>query len=254
MAESDLSTRLQQAVYNNAVWCDMVCRANGIPGEFEPDMWLNRNRVPPYYPNAVTLSGKSGVSAQLITIQKLVAKETLTDIAVKDSFNVLDLTLLGFRSLFEAMWLWRAPSLPEPAALPAGVHWTAVQQPDELEQWERAWTALPANQQLTPEKRIFLPSLLADRDVVFIAAYREQQIVGGAIGNRTGTVVGLSNQFAPSDEADSFGAGCISMIMNTYPGLAIVGYEHGAELALAKALGFEEIGPLRVWAHTSSPT
>jgi hypothetical protein len=37
---------------------------------------------------------------------------------------------------------------------------------------------------------MFLPALLSDPDIRFIAAYTEQQIVAGAIANRTGDVVG----------------------------------------------------------------
>lgn len=40
---------------NNALWCDAVCRAHDIPGEFHPALWRNRHTVPPFYSNAVTL-------------------------------------------------------------------------------------------------------------------------------------------------------------------------------------------------------
>jgi hypothetical protein len=35
----------------------------------------------------------------------------------------------------------------------------------------------------------------------------------------------------------------------TFPDLAVVGYEHGEDLAIAVRHGFEPIGPLRVWFH-----
>ncbi len=44
------------AVYNNAVWCDTVCRAHGWPGEFHAQIWINSHTSLPYYPNAVTLT------------------------------------------------------------------------------------------------------------------------------------------------------------------------------------------------------
>ena len=43
---------------NNALWCDAVCRAHGLPGEFLAGLWLNRRPVPRFYANAVTLSPK----------------------------------------------------------------------------------------------------------------------------------------------------------------------------------------------------
>lgn len=150
-----LSTNLIQAVHNNAVWCDTVCRAHGIPGEFQTHIWLNRNLVPPYYPNAVTLSEKSGSAEQMIAIQNLISDENSTGLAVKDSFDQLDLTPFGFHSLFEAVWLWRAPLMPKPTAIPDEIRFTVVQETEELVQWETAWANLPENQEFTPQKRIF---------------------------------------------------------------------------------------------------
>jgi hypothetical protein len=37
--------------------------------------------------------------------------------------------------------------------------------------------------------------------------------------------------------------------MTLFPGLPLVGYERGDDLERARRVGFEEVGPLRVWAH-----
>ncbi|MCC7448555.1 MAG: hypothetical protein IT324_14130 [Anaerolineae bacterium] len=237
-----MSPQLAQAVYNNAVWCDTVCRAHGSPGTFTDHLWFNPNPTPPYYPNAQTLSGEAGVTEQLRVVQHLIDSRKLVGFAVKDSFNRLDLTPLGFRSLFEATWLWRSLTQPKPSIDTKGIRWSVIQQPDNLAQWEAA----RADQ---PMARIFLPSLLADQDVVFIAVYRDQQLIGGGIGNRTGNIVGLSNVFTPTGESSDILAGCVAAIMTAFPGLPIVGYEHSESLAIAQALGFEALGSLRVWGY-----
>jgi hypothetical protein len=36
-----------------------------------------------------------------------------------------------------------------------------------------------------------------------------------------------------------------------FPGLPLVGYEHGDDLALALAGGFTALGPLRIWTRGS---
>jgi len=36
------------------------------------------------------------------------------------------------------------------------------------------------------------------------------------------------------------------------PGLPIVGYEQGKDLAAARAAGFRVLGPLRIWARGSA--
>jgi hypothetical protein len=242
-------TPTEQAAYNNAVWCDTVCRTHSTPGEFQSQIWLNRSSTPPYYPNAVTLSNEASHTAQINAIQSLIAARGLSGFAVKDSFNALDLTSFGFEPLFEARWLWRSPSVAPPSADIPEIHWCIIQQPDELIEWENAWAGRPSTAQLALEAHIFRPSLLVNQAIVFVAAYRDHQIVAGAIGNRTGNVVGISNQFSPSDDSSSYWAGCIATIMAAYPDHPMVGYEHGAVLPIVQALGFQEIGPLRVWAR-----
>src|SRR3954453_13488839 len=100
MTNDSPSMRLEQAIHNNADWCDLVSRSHGIPGEFQAEIWLNHNRVPPLYPNAVTLTGFSGIAAQMRAIQTLAGDSALPDLSVKDSFHTLDLTPFGFQVLF----------------------------------------------------------------------------------------------------------------------------------------------------------
>ena len=63
--------RLKQAIFDNAVWCDKVCRTHGKPGEFREEIWLNWNETPPFYPNAITLT-KAGTGQQLACLRELV--------------------------------------------------------------------------------------------------------------------------------------------------------------------------------------
>ncbi len=63
--------QIRQAVYNNAVWCDTVCRAHGRSGEFHDGIWINRRKTPLYYPNAVTLSEEHDSAAQMQHIRAL---------------------------------------------------------------------------------------------------------------------------------------------------------------------------------------
>src|SRR5206468_3475498 len=100
------------------------------------------------------------------------------------------------------------------------------------------------------QARIFLPALLADADVVIIAAYRDQRMVAGVIANRTGDLVGVSNLFVPPEEGEPFRAGCVARVRDAFPGLPLVGYEAGRDLAALRALGFDVLGPLRVWARS----
>jgi len=91
---------------NNALWCDAVCRAHGRPGEFQAGLWFNRQPVPRFYSNAITLSPKDPVG-QRAWVAHLMTRRP--GFSVKDSFVTLDLSGLGFDVLFEATWLWHDP-------------------------------------------------------------------------------------------------------------------------------------------------
>jgi len=84
-----------------------------------------------------------------------------------------------------------------------------------------------------------------------VACYRDGHIVAGAVANRSDGVVGWSNFFAPAAEILDRAAESLATIARVFPGSPIVGYEHGVELRNAHALGFESLGPLRVWTFQS---
>jgi hypothetical protein len=243
------SSRVEQAARHNAIWCETVCRVHGTPGEFYDALWLNRYSVPRFYPNVVTLSTQDGTAAQLAHIRALVAAGLPEGWGVKDSFCSLDLAMLGFQPLFEATWLWRAPSQPLPNRAASGLQWTWVQSAPELAKWEMAWSGSPVNSRSTQQPRVFLPALLANPEIVFIVAYHDQELVAGAIAHHTNNMVGLSNVFVPADDSTAFWAGCVAMAQERFPDVPMVGYEHGPELAIAREIGFEVLQPLKVWTR-----
>jgi len=244
------SSRVGQAARSNATWCETVCCVHGTPGEFHDALWLNRHPVPRFYPNVVTFATRDDPATQLAHIRTLVATALPGGWGVKDSFCSLDLTPLGFVPLFEATWLWRAPFQPLPDRAAFGLHWTWAQSEPELEQWETAWGASPATNPSTPQPRLFLPALLAHPEIVFIVAYRDRELVAGAIAHHTGDVVSLSNVFVPQDDPAAFWAGCVAMAQERFPGVPMVGYEHGPALIIAQEVGFETLHPLKVWTRS----
>jgi hypothetical protein len=185
---------------------------------------------------------------QLAHVQELVAAILPDQWAIKDSFAELDLATLGFQLFFEANWIWRTPSTPLPKAHDQGIQWVRLQDEAELTQWESAWSGANDDSSIPPP-RLFLPALLADPDIAFIAAYQGRAIIAGAIANRTDAVVGLSNLFTPPADHVAFWAGCVATAQATFPGLPLVGYESGLDLVRAEAVGFEKLQSLRVWGR-----
>ena len=120
-----------------------------------------------------------------------------------------------------------------------------------LAEWERAWCEAHHD---TNRARVYLPELLEDRGVAILAARRNNQIVAGAIGNRSDGVIGWSNMFV-KEVRDFRGcaAGSLRMLAEVFPDLPVVGYEGGDALRGALLSGFEAMGPLRVWIFGNSP-
>ena len=186
-------SRIEQAVSNNAIWCDTLCRAHGAPGVFYDAIWLNRSPVPRFYPNAITLSDRRDVHVQRTHLETLLALNLPASWGIKDSFCALDLTRLGFQLQFEATWLWRTPTRMTLDVKNDAAQWTVVQNESKLAQWEAAWSGDPVNASPRPQLRLFVPALLDEQDIAFIAAYQGERIVAGAIVNRAADVAGLTN-------------------------------------------------------------
>ncbi|HEX3786683.1 MAG TPA: hypothetical protein VHW44_02375 [Pseudonocardiaceae bacterium] len=223
--------RRSAATRNNVDWCAAVCRTHGILGTHTDLAWTSTRRTPPYYPDAITLHPDATAADLLDKI------DTATPgCSVKDSFAELDLASDGFVELFTAQWIHRPADLPAPTA--PGVRAEPVRTADALRRWQAAWG----------ESDLFRPALLADRDILILAVTDGESAIGGAVLNRGGGVVGISNLFASNNSAiDAVWSGVLGAAHRRFSGLAVVGYTHGGELAAALAAGFVTAGPLRVW-------
>jgi hypothetical protein len=132
----------------------------------------------------------------------------------------------------EATWI-RGPAAAE-AGSAATLDWRGVQTPTDLEQWSEGRGL-----------DVFFPALLDSGDVRF---YGTGSVDGAGFAlNRSGGVVGVSNVFAGSADLITVWSDLVVVAARTYPGFDLVGYELGADLQAALAVGFAGIGQLRVW-------
>jgi hypothetical protein len=151
--------------------------------------------------------------------------------------------------LFAAEWIYLPVSrVNDLASVRISTRWEVVRNDRALAEWEAAWCKTSGD---TSRDRIFLPPLLDNKDIAVVAGYSDGHIVAGAIANRSDGVVGWSNFFAPEAEMLDCAVASLATISGMFRGLPIVGYEHGIDLRNAHALGFESIGPLRVWTFQS---
>jgi hypothetical protein len=236
---------LDQAVLNNAQWCDAVCRAHAAPGHFASSAWINTNKTPPLYPNMVTITAHD-VASQLKTVELLIEARSDFPHAVKDSFNNLDLEQLGFMQLFDAQWYARAPvPIPEYLLGNAG-HWQCLSTEPELVAWEKAWRQAGEHEDIL-ETSMFPAKLLGDPGVIFLASKNANTISAGAIAYRASGVIGITNFFSkPNDSVNQFAA-CLNKLHTGNPEATIVGYEREHTLSEYSGLNLQPLGPLRVW-------
>jgi hypothetical protein len=229
----DAGSTVQACARNNAEWCDILCGTHGVPGEFHADAWVNARRTPPYYPDAVTLDG-SAVGERI-----LARVDTSPGCSVKDSFASLDLSSAGFRVLFEAEWIHRTPRRRTLGGTALG--WSRVCEDAALIAWGAAWGD---GEVLTG---LFRPALLHHPAVAVLGGYAGDQILAGAIVNRTGPVLGVSNLFTTLGDLDDAWTGCLAILERLFPRSPVVGYESGDALVAAHRQDFTSVGPLRVW-------
>ncbi|MCT9935342.1 hypothetical protein N5079_34580 [Planotetraspora sp. A-T 1434] len=233
------------AARNNAEWCDAMCRAHGLPGGFTESLWFNPRKAPPYYPDAVTLTPDASVAEVLRLLDRRAVDGEPGGASVKDSFARLDLSVAGFRVLFEAQWILRPAGSSQPpgeSRAPTGdvVRWEKIGDESDLREWEThfhgGW-----------DDGLFPAGLLADPTVVILAGRIDGDVVCGSVLNTGDQVVGVSNVFASGCDMDTAWAGTVANAAALFPGRPMVGYERSEDLRLARRHGFTPVGPLRVW-------
>lgn len=220
---------LAAAAANNAAWCDVVCRSHGLPTRWDDAAWTVARRSPESYPDAVTLRPDASVDALLAAV------DVGPGCSVKDSFACLDLGDQEFEPLFEAHWIGRTDDGP---ARTAELSFATVTTPTGLAEWCATFggrTTLRETLLDEPEVR-FLHGRSADGDA---------QV--GAIVNRAAGAAGITNVISVGISAGDAWPELAAAAAGCFPGLPLVGYEHGGDLDAALEAGFSELGRLRIW-------
>jgi len=224
---------VRDAARNNAEWCDAFCRTHGIVGHWNVAAWTSALRTPSFYPDAVSVVPGCSVEALVSRV------DASSGCSIKDSFADLDLAVGGFEILFTAEWVCL-----DRASLPRADRWSVVADPAELERWETAWGASP------PERPFFRRELLTDPRISVLVRSEGGRVCGGAIANRGGDVVGLSNVFDLEGDIESVWHEAASAAQDIWGRIPVVGYEEGESLAAAHQAGFKTIGSLVVWINS----
>ncbi|KQR10327.1 hypothetical protein [Cellulomonas sp. Leaf334] len=219
------------AAANNAAWCDVVCRAHGLPTTTGAGLWSTPRRSPDGYPDAATLRPGVPVADVLGSV------DDAPGASVKDSFADLDLAPHGWTVLFEAQWLTRASGPPTTPELP----WRTVDRA-LLPLWLAAHGSAAITSDVVDDPAVRL-LLAADEDGPLAVAALNLS------GTSDATVVGVSNVHAVREAPLRVWSDLAAVARRELGAHPLVGYEAGPDLDPAVAVGFAAVGPLRVWVR-----
>jgi hypothetical protein len=240
-----MSDAVARCVRNSLHWYEAIFRTHGLHGEIVDGLWMTHGEPPPYYSRAMTLAA-SPIEPHLAVLRDL-RSELPARWSIKDSFAALDLAPLGFEPLFDADWISRDP-LPLARSERDDVAWRRVTSTAELDGWETTWR----DNGSPTDRRVFQPALLADPTVALFAAYAGDVLIAGCAANRSADAVGFSNFFVADGDDEDLAAGALAAVSAFGDGVPVVGYEWGDALERAQRLGFDVVGPLRVWETVAS--
>jgi len=221
---------LEEAVLNNAAWCDAMASSHDIPTDWNELTCVSEFPMPPFYPNIVTLKSNISIDEKIDSL----GPQLSLGWGIKDSFNELDLANKGFAPVCDAHWYCRVPTsnVIDNEELHSKIE--TVSNQSELDRWVIAWGE---------GDEIFNSGLLENNCVELLYVARDDRVVSGLATNQSGNSVGISNAFgSPMDLLC-----CVNAVIARHPDKGIVGYGNKSEIAALSNIGFKEIGDLRIW-------
>jgi hypothetical protein len=132
------------------------------------------------------------------------------------------------------LWVSRQPS---PQFYPGAVTLQRKVSPEQLINELRACCLV----EVLPE------ALLRDQSVRVLQRKRANDVSAGAVLNRTGSVVGLSNVFSLNVALDEVWGDLVVLAAQEFPSCPIVGYARAEALDAAIGTGFNDLAGLMVW-------
>ena len=242
-------SKIEKAIANNNGLYEAVFRNFKISSQKNENIWYSLEKVPPLYSNLVTLSRNWVPDTIFEQIDKKSERDRWNEWSIKDSFAVLNLEKIGLKKLFDAKWMYLEDSKFKPSEN-LRINFEIVSDENGLRDWKSAWGSYEEGEDLADQ--IFDSSLLFDKDIFLVAAYKNEKLESGCLVNRTDDVLGISNFFSPNQ---NYWSATIEFIKKAIGRNDIVGYESNLELIeRLRSLGFDPLGDLSVWLKKSPET
>jgi len=219
--------RLRTAVDASVRWYDDVFALHGVATAVQDGLWTALGPPPAWHSAVKTVEPDVDVDAVLR------AMEPHEHGSVADSFGALDLAPHGFDLLIDATWVHR-PAATGSGGLPPG--WSVVTEPGLLGDWNEH----------NETTAVLLPPLLAHPHFTFLARHEDDLLTAGAVLHAAGPAALVSNCWSiPGRDLDL--REVVACLDALHPGVPAIYYAWDEELAILRGLGFDPVGPQRVW-------
>lgn len=229
-----MESRLRLAIDASRRWYDAIFTLHRGLANSDGRIWVAESQPPPWHSAVKTLS--PGVEVEEV----VAAMSRHPGGSVADSFGDVDLVPKGFAVLFESTWVHHAGVAD--AAWPNG--WVVVRDLVLLDQWSREHDYAG----------VLLPDVLEDPSFHILARIDDGRVTAGAVVHDAGAVTGLTNMWTSRARLTATDVrqllACAAVI---HPRRGVVDYARGDELDVLVSVGYERLGPQRVWVRSSEP-
>lgn len=219
---------LGRAVDNNVAWCAAVCRASGLGYSTHGGVWVVDGPAPARYPAVIT-THRGTDPAEVIRLAPQ------SGVAVKDSYDDVDLTEAGGNRLFTACWYGLSRG-GVPAAAPRGTRTPA----DSAEGLAR-WSTESGAGDVLHEQLLRVPGFSA------VLVRHDGRVVAGATVLVTNGFAGVTNLFTKNFDLSDASLALAAHLFTDSRTEILGGYEQKDELDAALRAGAKVLGPLSVW-------
>lgn len=249
------SSNLEIAVRNFVGHCQAIPAALGSPGTQTPYFAANQHTLDIPYPNGITTGGPDNSQSHVVQVQQLLAaRPPNAETAIVDAYSNLDLTPLGFDTMFDSPWAYRNPApLNPPPQIDRPIE--TVGTPDQLLRFDRA-AAVGFNQ---PNADIVYSNpLLNDARYRFCFIRQSNEIVAGVQTFTNDESVGIYTLFTlPGHQRKGYATALVHEALKvapnevapneTAPNLPAITNPNDNSDPLFTNHGFNHIGIRTVW-------
>jgi GNAT superfamily N-acetyltransferase len=240
------------AIANFVDHCQAIPSSLGSPGSQTTAFSTNQHTLNIPYPNGITIGQTDNQDSQMSQIRQMIAGRPSGAVtSMVDSFSSLDLTPLGFHTLFDTPWTFRHASPVEslPIRQPQ-FRIETVNTPAQLQEFDRAAAAGFGQ---PDDDTVYSTPLLTDPRYDFYFIRQSNKIAAGVQTFTNNESIGVYTLFTlPEHRRKGFAKSLVNHVLSLTPDLPAVTNPSEDSDHLFRNAGFSHIGTRTIWLHVPS--